>query len=199
MDEKTAELRDIFIDTTGSETVTENQEETRGSLSHDRGDVTERVLELIGTMRERYEFESGLDDEALLGVVRGYYDGDSDAELAAALGVDEGVAVRARMDLHLVRAEDREAPFDLEELRALVADGVDLETCARDLDSDVETVGRYRAVVETETEATRANDRFRDEFEELLTDAELSERFASGARKDGLEEATEDLETDVFF
>ena len=30
MDEKTAELRDLFVDATGSETVTERQEAARG-------------------------------------------------------------------------------------------------------------------------------------------------------------------------
>ena len=33
MDEKTAELRDIFIEATGSDTVTEQQSESRGSLA----------------------------------------------------------------------------------------------------------------------------------------------------------------------
>jgi hypothetical protein len=199
MDEKTAELRDIFIDTTGSTSVTENQEETRGSLASEQEDVTERVLELVATMRDRYEFESELDDETLLEVVRGYYDGESDAALAASLEVTEGAVFRARMDLHLVREADRDAPFDLERLRSLIARDADAAECAAELGCDVDVVRRYRAVVETETEATRANDRFRDEFEELLTDSELSGQYVHDAREDGLREATEDIETDVSF
>jgi hypothetical protein len=41
------------------------------------------------------------------------------------------------------------------------------------------------------------NHRFRDAFADLLTDADLSARLAEDARRDGLEEATEDIETDV--
>ena len=199
MDEKTAELRDIFIDTTGSTSVTENQEESRGSLASDRSDADERVLELIGTMRERYEFESEFDDDELLRLVRGYYEGEDDAGLGAALDADERAAFRARMDLHLIRDADRAAPIDLERLRTLIARGSDAEACADELGCDVETVERYRAVVEAETEAIRANDRFRDEFAELLTDSDLTEQFARDAREDGLREATEDIETDVSF
>jgi len=45
--------------------------------------------------------------------------------------------------------------------------------------------------------ATHANERFRDAFADLLTDADLSGRLASDSREDGLREATEDIETDV--
>ena len=41
------------------------------------------------------------------------------------------------------------------------------------------------------------NHRFRDAFSDLLTDADLSTRLAADARRDGLKEATEDIETDV--
>ena len=197
MDEKTAELRDIFIDTTGSTSVTENQEEDRGSIASERGDADERVLEIVGSMRERYEFESEFDDEELLRLVRGYYEGESDDDIAAALDADGDAVFRARMDLHLVRESDRDAPIDLERLRTLLARGSDVRACAGELDCDVDTVEHYRAIVEAETEATRANDRFRDEFAELLTDSDLTGQFARDAREDGLKEATEDIETDV--
>jgi len=42
MDEKTEELRDIFIDVTDEDTVTESQEETRGSLI-DREGIRDRL------------------------------------------------------------------------------------------------------------------------------------------------------------
>jgi hypothetical protein len=41
------------------------------------------------------------------------------------------------------------------------------------------------------------NDRFRDEFRTLLTDADIEDAHAATARDDGLREATEDIETDV--
>lgn len=217
MDDKTAKLRDIFIDATGSDTVTESQEEGPGSLvDGDERRVTERVDELVARMRDRYEFESHLDAADLRRVVFGFYEGEDDAAVAAALDAeaDAETVFVARMDLHLVgdadrpgpsdgRADagdsDRDAPFDLSDLRSLVVEGADDETCAAELDADVETVARYRRVVEAMAEATRANDRYRDEFEALLTDVDLSSRLDVDARHDGLREATEDIETNVSF
>ncbi|WP_129114350.1 conditioned medium-induced protein 4 [Halegenticoccus tardaugens] len=199
MDEKTAELRDIFIDATGSETVTESQEEARGSLTDDEEGANERVAQIIATMRERYTFDSSLDDDGLRRVVRGFFDDESDATLADELGVDESEVFDARMDLHLVREEDRDAPFELDELRPMVVENDPLEARAEALGADETVVARYSEVAEADIESTRANDRFRDEFEELLTDSDLSTQLATNAREDGLKDATEDIETDVSF
>lgn len=199
MDEKTAELRDIFIEATGSDTVTENQEESPGSLSERGERVDERLLELVGRMRERYEFASGLDDESLREVVRGYYEGRSDEELAAALDADEEEIFDARMDLHLVRETDEDAPFDLDDLRSMAATDVPMDERVEQLGADEDTVRHYAEVVEARRESTRANDRYRDEFRDLLTDSDIEGRLARDAREDGLREATEDLEVDTAF
>lgn len=199
MDEKTAELRDIFIEATGSDTVTENQEESPGSLSERGERVDERLLELVGRMRERYEFASGLDDESLREVVRGYYEGRSDEELAAALDADEEEIFDARMDLHLVRETDEDAPFDLDDLRSMAATDVPMDERVEQLSADEDTVRHYAEVVEARRESTRANDRYRDEFRDLLTDSDIEGRLARDAREDGLREATEDLEVDTAF
>lgn len=199
MDEKTAELRDIFIDTTGSDTVTESQEETRGSLTGTGGQTDARVVELIETMREKYTFVSGLEDDDLQQVVERFYDNESDADIAAAIGVDEDTVFNARMDLHLVRQTDREAPFELGELRTLLVEETPVDERATVLGADEALVSHYSEVVEADLESTRANDRFRDEFEELFTDSALTNRMAQDAREDGLREATEDIETDVSF
>ena len=169
MDDKTAELRDIFLDTTGEETVTERQAESRGSLVDvdEPEAVDARLQDLVTAMRERYDFDTDLDADAYVRLVRGFYDGDDDATLAEECGGDTDTVVRARLDCHLVR----DADHDEEAIRERVA--------------------------ETEREATRANGRFRDAFTELLTDADLSDRLASDSREDGLREATEDIETDV--
>ncbi len=199
MDEKTAELRDIFIEATGSDTVTERQEAARGSLTADEERSLERVAELVAAMRDRYEFQTDLEDQTLVRLVDRFFDDADDASIAEDLDVDEETVFRARMDLHLLRETDREAPFDLETLRTRVAEGADVETCAAELDADVSTVRRSCRVVAAQNEARRANHRFRDEFAELLTDSDLSGRLASDAREDGLREATEDMETDVSF
>ena len=200
MDEKTQELREIFIDATGSESVTESQMESPGSLTDgDEGAVLDRVSELVGVMRERYEFDSSLSDGELVDVVRCHFDGAADDAIADHLGVGREEVFRARMDLHLVTDGDRDAPFELETLRRLYADEASMTERIETLDADEETVRRYSTVVDAEMESTRANDRFRDEFRELLTDADIEGPLAQDAREDGLKEATEDIETDVSF
>ncbi len=103
----------------------------------------------------------------------------------------------ARMDLHLVREADREAPLPMDELRALVVDEVPVDERADRLDADVATVERYSRVIAAQRRGTRANHRFTDEFAELLTDADLRDSHAADAHESGLEEAAEDIETDT--
>lgn len=199
MDEKTAELRDIFIEATGADTVTETQQAERGSLTADERRARERVATLVETMRERYDFETDLSDDALVELVERFFDEEDDEQIAAALDSDAETVFRARLDLHLLREADRDAPVDLAELRSLVAESADLATCAAELDVEESVVRRYYRVIEARNEARRANYRFSDEFAELLTDSDLSGRLASDARESGLQEATEDMETDVSF
>ncbi|AFK17964.1 conditioned medium-induced protein 4 [Haloferax mediterranei ATCC 33500] len=199
MDEKTAELRDIFIETTGSDTVTERQSESRGSLADvdDPEEVRARVRDLVTTMRERYGFETDLSDDALVTLVVGYFDGDSDEDLAVELDAAPAAIRTARFDLHLVRDSDREYPFDADRFDKLLVEGADDETLAEKLDVPVDVIREFRPVAEADIRSTRANHRFRDDFTELLTDDDLSQRMAEDARRDGLREATEDIETDV--
>ncbi|MFD1642603.1 conditioned medium-induced protein 4 [Halohasta litorea] len=199
MDDKTAELRDIFIDATGSDSVTESQSESPGSLTDTDTDVTDRLLELIGRMRERYGFETEFDDETLSRIVQWYYTDCTDREIAAELEANPEAVFAARLDLHLVDEADREAPFDLDDLRRLVVDDVSLAERAERLDLTEETARHYSRIVKADLRSTRANDRFRDEFAELLTDSDLTGQLARDAREDGLQEATEDIETDVSF
>ncbi|WP_435126583.1 conditioned medium-induced protein 4 [Halobaculum sp. D14] len=200
MDEKTAELREIFVDATGADTVTESQEETHGSLAEERGDAAERLGELVAMMRDRYEFDSSLGDDDLERVVRRYFDGDDDDDaIADALGVDADEVFDARMDLHLVRDADRDAPFDLDRLRSLHIEDAPMADRVDALDADEDAVAHFTAVVDADLESTRANDRFRDEFADLLDDADLQGGHTTEAHEDGLREATEDIETDVSF
>jgi hypothetical protein len=198
MDEKTQELRDIFIDATGSDTVTERQEEGPGSLADEPSGDPARIRALIGRMRDRYEFTSPLSDETLATVVRAFFEDADDAAIAERVDADAETVFEARMDLHLLRESDTaDAPVDLATLRTLLVDDATVADCVDRLDADEETVRHYARVVETRLEATRANDRFRDEFADLLTDEAISHRMARDAREDGLREATEDMETDV--
>jgi hypothetical protein len=199
MDERTEELKELFVETTGEESVTEDQQEGTGELSGEAADADapERVRELVERMRERYAFESGLDDAALTDVVLGFYGEESDAAIGDTVGVDEETVFTARMDLHLLREDDRETPFPFEDLRELVVEDVPLAERAERLDADAETVDHASRVAHAELRSTRANHRFVDEFAELLTDTELSDSHAATARESGLEEAAEDIETNT--
>ena len=195
MDEKTAELRDIFVNVTESETVTERQEEARGSLSGDGpADREERIRETIGEMRERCRFATDLDDDALVTVVTGYFEGASDTELAEAVDEDRRTVVRARLALHLLRDRDTDAPFDLDTLRSLLAEG-SVAAAATQLDVSESTVRRYRRILEARAEARRVSGRFRAEFEDLFTDA-TAEQLTAEVKESGLKEATEDAESE---
>ena len=225
MDEKTADLRDLFVDATGSETVTERQAEDRGTLV-DRDDEAahEEVRELVAAMRERYGFSTPLGDDAYALVARGRFADEDDAAIAAAIrdgladtdgdsdvdpaDVDAETVRKARLDLHLVRESDRkidapdgdedgDAPFAYADLKRLTAAGNSIVECAEELDAPPDVIARYAAVARTDIASTRANDRFRDAFRDLLTDADIEGSLASDAREDGLREATEDIETDV--
>jgi hypothetical protein len=113
MDDKTAELRDIFLDATdGEEAVTERQAERRGSLVDvdDPAAIDARLRELVDTMRERYDFDTDLDTGAYVTLIRGFYAGDDDDALADGLELGRETVVRARLDCHLVREDDDETP-----------------------------------------------------------------------------------------
>ncbi|ESS11233.1 MAG: hypothetical protein A07HR60_01950 [uncultured archaeon A07HR60] len=201
MDEKTEDLRDIFIDTTGAEEVTASQEETPGNLLGGDEDAAagERVAALVALVDERYGLDTPLSPEEYERVVYGVFDGESDAEMAEAIGVEESAVFGARMDLHLVRDDDREAPFSLDRLRELMSRDVGLPERVDTLDTDEPTVRHYSRVAAADLESTRANHRFRDEFRDLLTDADLAESHAEGGRDESLLEAAEDIESNVSF
>ncbi|WP_096393884.1 hypothetical protein [Halorubrum trapanicum] len=225
MDEKTADLRDLFVDATGSETVTERQEAERGTLV-DRDDeaVDDAVRDLVAAMRERDGFSTPLGDDAYVRVARGRFADEGDAAIAAAIRdgladtdgdsdvdrdeIDAETVRKARLDLHLVRESDRDVkadgegdeadpPFEYADLKRLTAAGNSIVECAEELDAEPDEVAKYAAVARTDIASTRANDRFRDAFRDLLTDADIEGSLASDAREDGLREATEDIETDV--
>ncbi len=196
MNEKTEELRDIFTDVTdGEETVTESQENTRGSLERDERTTEERLESVVQQMRERYAFNTSLSNEDLIAVAKAFYEGDSDDDIAADLGVDPADVFEARMSLHLIGEDDADE-VDLAAIRNREEDDA---TLADEYDVSDDQIRRYRRIAAAEDESRAANDRYRDEFNSLLADADLSERMTTDVREDGLEDATEGMETDVEF
>ena len=201
MDEKTEALREIFVEVTDGETVTESQEGGRGSLAGDDEETEERLAAVVADMREDLGFGTSLDDGDLVTVVRGCYEGDSDTVLARQLG-DESLSktvARARLDLHLLRDGDEDPPFEMDRLREAMAEDRPVADLADELGVSESTVRRYRRVLETREEIRRTNDRYRDRFETALSDQGLTDRLTENVKQDGLEEATEGQEVDVSF
>ena len=200
MDEKTRELRELFVEVAGEETVTEPQEPARGSLGSDQG-VTDRMADMIESMRERHAFRSNLPTDALVEVVRGFFVGRSDADIAAAIEHEPApeTVARARLDLHLVTERDRQAPLDLDALRDALEDDRSVSALADAFDVHESTVRRYRHLLEVERQRRAVNDRYREEFERLLADRDLAERLTEEVRETGLEDATDGMESNVSF
>jgi hypothetical protein len=199
MDDKTEQLRDIFMEVSDEGTVTESQAETRGSLATDEDDesVAEQLRRVVAELREAESFDTDFETGTYVRLVQAFYDDAADEALAEDLDLTREEVFRARMDLHLLREADADAPFDLAELRRRTE--ASDEALAAAFDVDEATVRQYRRVVAAEDAARVANHRYRTEFEELLTDVALAGEYAEGLREDGLDEAAEDIETDVSF
>jgi hypothetical protein len=210
MDEKTEHLREVFTSVTDAEEVTEEQAETRGSLTGGRsGDLAD----VVGELRGQYDFETDCDTETYCELARAFYEavdsgegaadesgggGVDDAAVADAVGLDAATARRARFDLHLYVDADLDPAFDADRARELLADAAPAAVAA-ELDADEAAVERFAAADAARDRSLRANQRFRRQFDELLADGDLRSRLASEVREDGLEEATEGMETDVEF
>ena len=197
MDEKTEELRDIFMDVTEEATVTESQAEQRGSLLRQES-VDDRLREVVERMRERFAFSTALDTDALCTIIKEFYDGESDEGIATVLRVPREMVVDARMDLHLVRDDDT-AEVDVSTLRDYLDAGKTVEVIAAEIGASPLVVKQATRALEAEKRARRVSQRFRTEFEEILTDADIAVRLTADVQEDGLDDATEGLEVDVEF
>lgn len=199
MDEKTEQLRDIFLSVADEATVTERQSAARGSLAAG-GDADAALADVVAAMRERYEFAIDLDDAALCAVARGFYAGETDAAIARQLDdAGPGTVRRARLALHLVTDRDLDAPFDVDELRRRRDGGASTAELADDLGVSPSTVRRYARVLDAQAQRRLVGDRYREEFERLLGDGELTTPLTASIRETGLREAAEDIETNVSF
>jgi hypothetical protein len=208
MDEKTAELRDIFRDVTDTETVTESQSDDRGSLA-DRESLREGIRAVLDQLAENEGLPVELSRSALVDVVVGYYDGADDEAIARDLDSDATADLdadaiadavrRGRLACHLIREGDLEAPFDVDRLRTLRQDGLAPSACADRLDADPDAVERVAAAFDAREAMIRTGGRYPDAFESALAEAGLAERFTANTKRDGLEEATADAEVDTDF
>lgn len=197
LNDKTEALRDIFMERSEAETVTQTQTDDRGSLTGDEQAADEHIRRVIDEMRDRYEFRTDLDDSVLTDIVHGFYADRSDAQLSDELGLAAETVFRARLDLHLLRESDTDAPIALAELGDLLDEGLSVEDCAERLGVDPATVDRYKAVLSTRRAISSVSRRFRSEFEDALPAVSISDSLTDEIREDGLDDATEGMETDV--
>lgn len=195
-EEKAEELRDLFMEVTDESTVTEEQEETHGTLK-DAEEVNKELQEVVEEMVDEYGIRTKLDTDELVDIVRYYHEGYTDTEIAEELGdksLNKTVA-RVRVKLHLFRDSDFDAPFDIDDIRDRMDDST--KEIADDLDVSKSTVRAYMNVVHAEKQAEEAGHRYQERFEEILEDHELTQQLTSSAKDDGLRDATEDMEVDV--
>lgn len=198
MEEKTEKLRDIFLSVSDEERVTESQTERPGSLTDDGASAGQRLADVLDGLREKFGFETPLSDDERLTLIRGFYDGRSDDELAAELDCEASTVFAARMELHLLR--DSEPPLSDDDLETVRANpDVGARALADRLGADERAVRRSRAALQAEDRSRRASQRFRTAYREILTDQDLTDQFATETQDDGLEDATDGAETDVEF
>lgn len=198
MDEKTAELRDIFLSVSDEEMVTESQEDGRGSLTDDSDSTESQLLSVIDQLREKFGFTTEISETKRRLLVERFYDDETDERIADELELDPETVFAARMDLHLIRDEEpalSESVIDKLRTNSDTAPA----TLADQLELSTAEVQRARAVLETKDRSRRVSQRFRTAFDEIMTDIELTDQYATDAHTDGLDDATEGAETDVDF
>ena len=197
-EKKAEELRDIFVDVTDESTVTEEREEERGTLPGE-DEIDDEITDIVDEMRDEHGFETSLEDDEIVQVVRLYHDDESDAEIARELGDDslDKTVRRARIGLHLFRDSDFDAPFEIDRLEQLLDEEATNSEIADELGVSSSTVRSYRRAVEARRRSEEVDNEYAERFEAVLEDREISERFTPDAKRDGLEGATEDAEVDV--
>ncbi len=200
MDEKTEQLRDLFMDVAEEETVTEHQTDDRGSLTTDDG-TEDRVRTVIEQLQERYEFRSDLGIDELHHVAEGWYENKDPSEIAAELpdDVDPEAVNRAAVDLHLVDLDTLDAPVELDRIREALAADRSIDATANTLEISKQRLTHYRHVLQVTDERRVVGDRYREEFDRVLADRDLGEQLTEEIQESGLDGATEGLETNTSF
>ena len=188
MSGRTDQLRDLVLKIGASTKVVEKQATQHGNL---RGstEIEHALLGVVKEMIKTYNIQTKLTSEQLATVIRLFYKGLSDTEIAERLGdrsLNKTVS-RARINLHLFRESDLKAPFDKAEFLRLSEAGKSVKEMAETLGVAPSTISEYRNIFESQQVAER--DKFTKRFEEILSDQDVSERMvASHISKDGLQD-----------
>ncbi len=183
MPDKIEQLRDIFANLPNHGTFVERQQSPRG-VYPETTDADTALLAVIDDLRARFPFRTTLSDADLVAIVRGFYTGRTDADLAADLGVSSNVVSRARVNLHLFRETDVDRSIDRHTLTRLLDADASVATVAAELDVDRRTAGHVRHVAERMRGAQRVNHRYQTDFESILADSEFEDDLRESVASD---------------
>lgn len=160
MDKETQQLRDLFVDVTNEDTVTESQDPT-GTAPRVTPDTapSDDLATVIMDIQDETGFTTQLTTDELVTLVTEYFAGASDYEIAEILGDTnrDKVVTRARINLHLFRDRDFDAPFDLAEFETQIENGLSIPDCAEQLGISRSTAWQYYRRLNLRAEAA-AND-----------------------------------------
>jgi hypothetical protein len=188
MSAKTEQLRDLFLKMSPSTKVIEKQARQHGDL-RGSSEIDHALSEIVSEMIDRYNIQTKLSAEQLASMVRLFYKGLTDTEIAEELGdraLNKTVS-RARIKLHLFRESDLRLPFDKEDFMRLVGSGCSVKEMSEALGIAPSTISEYRNIFDCQHAAKQ--DGYTKRFEEILSDQDVSERMVYHISKDGLQDA----------
>jgi DNA-binding NarL/FixJ family response regulator len=187
MSGRTDQLRDLVLKIGASTKVVEKQATRHGSL-RGSGEIERALLGVVGVMIKQYGIQTKLTPENLSTVVRLFYKGLSDTEIAERLGdraLNKTVS-RARIKLHLFRETDLKPPFDKEEFLRLSDIGKSVKEMAEALKVAPSTISEYRNIFDSQKASDK--DGYTKRFLEILSDQDVSERMVTAHTEDGLQD-----------
>jgi DNA-binding CsgD family transcriptional regulator len=187
MSGRTDQLRDLVLKIGASTKVVEKQATRHGSL-RGSGEIERALLGVVREMIKQYNIQTKLTPEQLSTVVRLFYKGLSDTEIAEQLGdraLNKTVS-RARIKLHLFRETDLKPPFDKGEFLGLSDAGKSVKEMAEALKVAPSTISEYRNIFDSQRASER--DGYTKRFLEILSDQDVSERMVTAHTEDGLQD-----------
>ena len=187
MSGRTDQLRDLVMKIGATTKVVEKQATRHGSL-RGSGEIELALLGVVREMIKQYGIQTKLTAEQLSSVVRLFYKGLSDTEIAEQLGdraLNKTVS-RARIKLHLFRESDLKPPFDKDEFLRLGESNKSVKEMAESLHVAPSTISEYRNIFDSQKASER--DGYTKRFLEILSDQDVSERMVTAHTEDGLQD-----------
>lgn len=185
MSGRTDQLRDLVMKIGATTKVVEKQATRHGSL-RGSGEIERALLGVVREMIKQYGIQTKLTAEQLSTVVRLFYKGLSDTEIAEQLGdraLNKTVS-RARIKLHLFRNTDLKPPFDRDEFLRLTDASKSVKEMAECLRVAPSTISEYRNIFDSQKASEK--DGYTKRFLEILSDQDVSERMVTAHTEDGL-------------